>query len=51
MNGLPSVAEPTPPRQDVIFGTIVQTFASGSKHSTESSGELSSKPPKIKMNH
>jgi hypothetical protein len=44
---LPKVAEPTPPRHDVIFGTIVQRFASGSKHSTESSGELSSKPPEI----
>ena len=47
-NDLPNVAEPTPPRHDVIFGTIVQVFASGSKHSTESSGELSSKPPQMK---
>lgn len=48
---LPNVAEPTPPRHDVIFGIIVQIFVSGSKHSTESSGELSSKPPEIIQMH
>ena len=47
MHHLPRVAEPTPPRHDVILVTIVQIFASVSKHSTESSGELSSNPPEI----